>query len=245
MELWWFLCYLTEQTIALQWRHNDRDCVSNHQPCECLLKRLFRRRSKKTSKLPVTGLGEGNSPVTGEFPAQRDSNAENVSIWWSHHEKDHPICRWFALPWRSFVGNVMNDYVLSTEGKWARFIECTVTWMHERQMICFHFEISIHIKKVAKLLLWLLSYSFEFLWWSNPVLTTSLFCSIDVVVGLNNHLSKHKISHWNLLHDCPSDIHYESYSFTEVSLTITESNYSDVIFHGVLLFSHVQTSEVI
>ena len=23
---------------------------------------------------------------TGEFPAQRASNAENVSIWWRHHE---------------------------------------------------------------------------------------------------------------------------------------------------------------
>ena len=44
-----------------------------------------RRRSKKTSKLRVTGLCEGNSPVTGEFPAQRASNAENVSVWWRHH----------------------------------------------------------------------------------------------------------------------------------------------------------------
>ena len=24
----------------------------------------------------------GNSPVTGEIPAQMSSNAENVSIWW-------------------------------------------------------------------------------------------------------------------------------------------------------------------
>ena len=38
-----------------------------------------KRRSKETSKLRVTGLCEGNSPVTGEFPAQRASNAENVS----------------------------------------------------------------------------------------------------------------------------------------------------------------------
>ena len=51
----------------------------------CLLNRLFRRRSKKTSKLRVTGLCEGNSPVTGEFPTQRASNAENGSIWWRHH----------------------------------------------------------------------------------------------------------------------------------------------------------------
>ena len=48
---------------------------------------LFCRRSKKTPKLPVTGLCEGNSPVTGEFPTQRASNAENVPIWWSHHEE--------------------------------------------------------------------------------------------------------------------------------------------------------------
>ena len=37
------------------------------------------------SKLRVTGLCVGNSPVTGEFPALRASNAENVSIWWRHH----------------------------------------------------------------------------------------------------------------------------------------------------------------
>ena len=46
---------------SLQWRHNDHDEVWNHQPHGCLLKRLFRRRSKKTSKLRVTGLWEGNS----------------------------------------------------------------------------------------------------------------------------------------------------------------------------------------
>ena len=44
------------------------------------------QRSKKTSKFCVTGLCVGNSPGTGEFPAQKASNAENVSIWWRHHE---------------------------------------------------------------------------------------------------------------------------------------------------------------
>ena len=47
---------------TLQWRHNDHDGVSNHQPHGCLFNRLFRRRSKKTSKLRVTGLCVGNSP---------------------------------------------------------------------------------------------------------------------------------------------------------------------------------------
>ena len=69
---------------TLQWRHNG---ISNHQPHDCLLNRLFRRRSTKTSKLRVTGLCAGNSPVTGEFPAQMTSYAENVFffIWWRHH----------------------------------------------------------------------------------------------------------------------------------------------------------------
>ena len=40
---------------------------------------------KKKSKLRISGLCEGNSPVTGEFPSQRASNVENVSIWWRHH----------------------------------------------------------------------------------------------------------------------------------------------------------------
>ena len=44
-----------------------------------------RRRSQKLAKFCITGFCEENSPVTGEFPAQRASNAENVSIWWRHH----------------------------------------------------------------------------------------------------------------------------------------------------------------
>ena len=70
---------------TLQWHHNERDGVSNHQPHDCSFNRLFRRTSKKTSKLRVTGLCEGNSAVTVEFPAQRASNAESYSIWWHHH----------------------------------------------------------------------------------------------------------------------------------------------------------------
>ena len=66
--------------------------MANHQPHDCLLNRLFKRRSKKTSKFRVTGLCEGSSPETGEFPAQRASNAEKVSIWWRHHDSGYDIC---------------------------------------------------------------------------------------------------------------------------------------------------------
>ena len=76
---------------TLQWRHNGRDGVSNHQPHDCLLNCLFRHRAKKTLKLRVTSLYAGNSPVTGEHPAQMASNAENVSIWWRHHGCAWPL----------------------------------------------------------------------------------------------------------------------------------------------------------
>ena len=104
-----------ESVHSLRWRHNGLDSVSNHQPPGCLLNRLFRRKSKKTSKLRVTGLCAGNSPGTGEFSAQMASYAENVSIWWRHHvvtwlDKEHDnkrrkisimssniICKWGFL----------------------------------------------------------------------------------------------------------------------------------------------------
>ena len=72
--------------FSLLLRHNGRDGISNHQPYECWLNRPSRRRSKKTSKLRVAGLCAWNSPETGEFPAQMASSAENVSIWWRHHD---------------------------------------------------------------------------------------------------------------------------------------------------------------
>ena len=73
------------------WRHNESDSVLNHQPDDCLLKRVFTSRSMDTSKPLVTSLCEGNSLVTDEFPAQMASKAENVSIWWRHHV-------WFHFP---------------------------------------------------------------------------------------------------------------------------------------------------
>ena len=59
--------------MSLRWRHNEWDGVSNHQPHDCLLNRLYRRRSKNTSKPHVTGLCAGNSPVNSphKWPVTR------------------------------------------------------------------------------------------------------------------------------------------------------------------------------
>ena len=107
---------------TIQWRHNGCDGVSDHQPHECLLNR-FRRRSNKTSKLYVTGLCVGNSPVTGEFPTQRANNAENVSIWWRHHE----------LPPSKYNGTITPQYPVECNylSKWTQIFWNSGTDSHK------------------------------------------------------------------------------------------------------------------
>ena len=64
---------------ALQWLHNERDGVLNHQPHDGLVNRLFKAQIEENIK----------APLTGEFPAQRASNAEHVFIWWHRHGVCH------------------------------------------------------------------------------------------------------------------------------------------------------------
>ena len=89
---------------SLQWRHNEPDCVSNHQLHDCLLNRLFRRRSKKTSKLRVTGLDVEN---TGEFPTQMASNAEKFPF--------HDVIMFYHITQITFLyGNTSDTVVFNT-----------------------------------------------------------------------------------------------------------------------------------
>ena len=87
----WQICGFHKNSETFPWRHNGHDSVSIHLPHDCLLSRLFSHRSKNTSKFRVTSLWHQSSGslvfVTGEFPAQMASNAENASIWWRHHVK--------------------------------------------------------------------------------------------------------------------------------------------------------------
>ena len=89
---------------TLRWRHNEHDGVSNHHPHDCLLNGLFRRRSKKTPKLRISGLCAGNSPVTGEFPAQMASDAE--------------CFHFMTLSWRS-ASLAINDYSWIFSAGWC------------------------------------------------------------------------------------------------------------------------------
>ena len=94
------VCFMSQVTHtsapwSLHWRHNECDGVSNQRRPDCLLNRLFRRRSKKTSKFRVTG----------GFPSQKDSNAENVFIWWRHNIQCAPVKCYNSI----FVCIVINE----------------------------------------------------------------------------------------------------------------------------------------
>ena len=78
-------CFAKYNAISLHWCHNERHGVPNHQHLVCLHNRLSGRTPKKTSKLLVTDLCEGNPPVTGGFPSKTASNAKNISVWWPYH----------------------------------------------------------------------------------------------------------------------------------------------------------------
>ena len=76
--------------FPLQWCHNDHDCVSTHQPGGCLLNPLFRHRSKKTSKLRVTGLCVGNSPGPVNSPHKWPVTRKVFPF-------DEVIMHWFSM----------------------------------------------------------------------------------------------------------------------------------------------------
>ena len=122
---WILFVSLSDHSSTLQWHHNERDGISNHQPHDCLLNRSFRRRSKKTPKLRVTGLYVGNTLMTGQFPAQRSNNTENVSIWWRHHEKIM-IC---LLKWV-----IINYHCWQSSQRPFKLTDCkSLTWL---ELVC-------------------------------------------------------------------------------------------------------------
>ena len=51
--------------IGRKRRHNERDGVSNHQPSDCLLNRLFKTQTKENIKAPR------HWPLCGEFTGER------------------------------------------------------------------------------------------------------------------------------------------------------------------------------
>ena len=84
---------------------------------------------RKKIKLCVTGLCGWNSLVSGEFPAQRASNAENVSIWWRHHDMNGLIHLFISLSLK--FPHVSRQFILHIDFRIGRFIhyETPCVWL--------------------------------------------------------------------------------------------------------------------
>ena len=68
--------------------------IASKITCASIVCPLFvQAQIKEYIKAPkITGVCEGTLPVIDDFPAQRASNAENVSIWWRHHVRNIVVC---------------------------------------------------------------------------------------------------------------------------------------------------------
>ena len=98
-DSYWIILWFTQLNHTaercLWWRHNGPDGVWNHQPHDCLLNRLFGRRSKKTSNSAslafVRGIHRGSvnsqhkCPVTRKCFHFTTSSCIDIDYFWKIH----------------------------------------------------------------------------------------------------------------------------------------------------------------
>ena len=76
----------TKPSIYFTVTSHECQTISDHQQLCSLFSSFFRQRSKKPSKLNITGPLWGNVLVIGGFPSHRASDAEIISMSQCHHE---------------------------------------------------------------------------------------------------------------------------------------------------------------
>ena len=137
---------------TLEWSHNEHDGVSNHQPHDCLFNRLFTHRSKKTTKLRVTGLCAGNLPVTSSWsqkwlmvtPWHRDASSITDSLCehWIPLTQG-PVPQGFYL-----ISSLSDDNLNQMSFQWLEtLIEC------HRDTLChflFSYLVSMDVFRLAQ-----------------------------------------------------------------------------------------------
>ena len=71
--------------LSLRWRHNDLNWHLKSPASRLFTQPFIQTQIKVNIKAPRHWPLCGEFTGTGDFPAQRSSYAENVSIWWRHH----------------------------------------------------------------------------------------------------------------------------------------------------------------
>ena len=200
--------------VPLRWRHNERDSVSNHQPHDCLLNGLFRRRSKKTSKLRVTGLCVENSPGPVNSPHKGPVTRKMFPF-----DDVIMLCAisCFSVPFN--------------KGMASNF----------PHMFCFHLLIDL-FPSSSEMIFWLIfSCTIKHPWWRHQMETSSVLLALCVgnspvtgefpsqrpVTGsfdvffdlcLNKRLSKQSRGWWFEMPSCPLWCHCNDSSFFQRGL---------------------------
>ena len=85
-------------------------------------------------------------PFTGEFPAQKASNAENVSTWWSHHDTGNlfshsPAYYWCDLIIFSWSPHVLREVTLH-KTRFLSLAKILLTWEEGRKRILITYLLS-------------------------------------------------------------------------------------------------------
>ena len=191
----WIPKYLTDvKSNSLRWRHNDHAGVSNHQPHGCLLNRLFRRKSKKTSKPRVTGLCAGNSSGTVEFPAQRPVT-RSFDVFFdlrlNKRLSKQPWSWWFETPAWSLWRHRNDSVIISTFSR-ATYWYSQAKMFNVRSFvpilrtngICFYFCWALRLDSLIKLQSCLYMHFIE----RNVVVLRTHLVSYDVCAKLGNEI---------------------------------------------------------
>ena len=119
------ICILPPQTstwqfsLALQWRHNGRDGISNHPRLDC----------SNTSKLRINDLCEGNPPVTGGFPSLRTSTAEMLHLMTSSCAHIGQQIRDIFYRYTNYKYPTLTIHVLPGFRAWTSNYDSAFCWM--------------------------------------------------------------------------------------------------------------------
>ena len=146
---------------------------SNHQPHNCLLVVYSGAHQRKHHGSTSLAFAK-NSPMTGEFPAQRASNAENVSFLIGYH-------RWTTVSQMCFV------YSVTVLPNVKDRVEMVITLIHETCARVMKYVASTLVRKVITEIvnnshrLWLSIWEYEIC----PLLVMLLFCDSHLLVILS------------------------------------------------------------
>ena len=207
---------------SLQWRHNRHEGVPNQQPHDCLPSRLFKYRSKKSSKRRATGLCAGNSPVTGEFPAQRASSAENDSIWW--RGSCGLLSCWYELH-PGICARILQQLVLCCR-------QVTITYTHIRQVTALALGLSLDypgvhpLKNIRKHINWIHATS----WFNHNkikyIYPGQILCHCEIPYHLGTR------------YECIKTVHLISHSTAVIAnfMRFSMRNSLSPVYYGQLLF---------